>query len=115
MISQYAYMGVKVMSERLFKVEERVAALLKEKPALRSCDRLLIYYYMKIYHQIVTFEHYAFSKDAPTVESIRRCRQKLQEMGKFPPTQSTEHMRDVAMDEYHKYATNEARQCNLFD
>lgn len=102
------------MQESLLSIEEKVAKILSEEPVLRSCDRRLIFRYMKRYHQIYTFEDYAFSKEAPTVESIRRVRQKLQEMGKYLPTESTEDMREREMDRYHNYATEQDRQGDLF-
>ncbi len=58
-------------------VKSRVKLILATvKEAVRN-DRILTMVYMQEFHGITTFEQYARRSDVPTLESIRRTRQKL--------------------------------------
>ena len=86
-------------------VGERVESLLEEFELARGDDRFLIAAYMMKFHGISTFKEYYLRKDSPTVESIRRIRQKIQAKGLFPPVdEKVVDGRIKAEGEYHQFA-----------
>lgn len=88
------------MSE-LKTIEEKVIALLKKYPALRSSDKMLIAAYYNTYHKILTFKEFAYSgKIVPQAESIRRVRQLLQAAGLFLATEETRAHREELKQRY---------------
>lgn len=66
-------------------VREKITEILEEHEMARSDDRFLIAAYMLKYHGVSTFKEYYVREDTPTVESIRRIRQKIQAKGLFRP------------------------------
>lgn len=75
----------KVISD-LQDVEERVCLFLQKNEHHRNCDKCLIWDYWKEvdYLTYLPNEHEIHNLTHP--ESIRRVRQRLQEMGLWPPT-----------------------------
>ncbi len=69
--------------EELKFVEDKVASILKEVPAARNSDRLLVTIYLRSFHDITTFYQYCEKKDAPSLESITRARRKIQGRGEY--------------------------------
>lgn len=66
---------------KLKKVSQMVREVLEQYPDTRSDDRLLIYTIYRNYYGIVNdkFVNVIMRHDLPNFESIRRCRQKIQE------------------------------------
>lgn len=66
---------------KLRKVSQMVREVLENYPDTRSDDRLLIYTIYRNYYGIVNdkFVNVIMRHDLPNFESIRRCRQKIQE------------------------------------
>jgi len=75
---------------KLHSIEKRVKEILINHVKARNSDRYLIAAYLEIYEGITTFKEYYqatnLNKDAVTVESIRRCRQKIQARKELMPT-----------------------------
>lgn len=79
----------------LIKVSDRVEFLLKNYPQTRDCDKILWLSYMNLFLKMrekmnidksnpyECFKEIFLHEDTPSMESIRRTRQKIQESGKF--------------------------------
>jgi len=93
------------MSE-LRTIEKRVEKILKEDPLTRNCDRHLVSRYMFKYHNITTFTQYEFSSLSPSVESIRRCRQKMQARGDYMASEPVKAIRKANQKVHKSYALN---------
>jgi len=74
------------------KVKNQVFQTLKEYEITRDCDKMLFLAIMAKYYRLKEFlgdDHYRkfrmwfLHENIPSVESIRRCRQKWQEEGHF--------------------------------
>ena len=59
----------------------------------RNSDRELIIIYMQKFGMNLTPQQIQKFRDMPSVETIRRVRQKLQEQGKFPADQAVDDAR----------------------
>lgn len=89
----------------LHTVENKTLDILKDNPRARNDDRVLFAMYMEKHHNISTFEEYVKDYTAPTIESIRRIRQKVQAKGIYIPTEN--HIikrRRKLQAEYSEYA-----------
>lgn len=80
------------MTESLTTIKEKVEKILKEFPKTRDSDKLLWIAYMVIYHDLKHvlgeksyqyFKMMLLDENVPTMESVRRVRQKLQESGNY--------------------------------
>ena len=98
--------------EQLEKVEDKVREILSSIPTTRSSDKLLIMIYMRDNHRINTFMDYVRNDECPSVESIRRCRQKIQAAGDFMSVSQVETARENNEEVYRAYAVGE--QTTLF-
>lgn len=83
------------MIKDLIAVKDRVAYLLSTYPELRDDDKMLWVAYLVTYHQLRAvigeeaygkFKTLLTNRDTPTMESIRRVRQKYQEEGQYVGT-----------------------------
>lgn len=74
-------------------ISERVENILKAVPATRSSDKELLIVYMQKAGMDLTPSQIALFKDLPSMETIRRIRQKLQEDGKYPASKEVEDQR----------------------
>ena len=79
-------MGMSTRKRKLDSVRENVRAVLGVFPATRNDDRVLHAVYLKEFHGVTTLDEYAYDKDLPALETIRRRRQEIQEAGEFLPT-----------------------------
>ena len=59
-------------------VEGRVKMIMDRVPEARSDDRWLFRMYLDEFHRITTFQQYCDNKNCPTIENLRRTRQKIQ-------------------------------------
>ena len=62
---------------------KKVEEILQFCPEARNSDRLLVEIYMKVHHGIREFHDYRKATDAPSLETITRCRRKLQSLGLY--------------------------------
>ncbi len=85
-------------------IEEKVKLILNLNWQARSSDNLLICLYLREYHNIVTFMELHESTTAPSLESIRRTRQKIQAAGLFLATGGVEQGRNGNIVNYEEYA-----------
>lgn len=95
----------------LMEVEERVAYILKNYPEARNSDTFLVLkYWQQIEgrHSIILNDgeipYYCGILTSP--ETIRRTRQKLQEMGLFPAELETKEVRTIREDAFKTWALN---------
>lgn len=65
-------------------VTKTVESILREHKQARNSDKALMAYYMQLSGMNLTKEQLMIFKDMPSMETIRRVRQKLQEDGKYP-------------------------------
>ena len=93
---------------RVREVTPKVIEMLKEHPATRSNDRLLIReIYTKCYgvNPYAPFGEAVMRNDLPSFESIRRARQKVQEYCEdLRAEEPTESIRIAEQEEYLEYA-----------
>lgn len=80
------------MSESLKHTKEKVEFLLSEYPQLRDSDKLLWLAFLSKFHDLKNtlgdeaygkLKQIIMDKKTPTMESVRRVRQKIQEQGLF--------------------------------
>ena len=98
------------MSKRLFTLTEMVKQELEQRPDTRSDDRLLIYTIYRDHYGIVNdkWMNVIFNRELPNFESIRRCRQKVQqECEELRGNKETQQMRLDAQKEYIEFALDE--------
>lgn len=89
----------------LNKIQDQVEQIMKDYYEARNDDKFLIAYFMIKLQDIKTFSEYYHNKDIPTVESIRRVRQKIQSSGKYLPTlEKVRKARRISEEVYRKYA-----------
>lgn len=93
---------------RVREVTPKVVDMLKNNPATRSNDRLLIReIYTKCYgvNPYAPFAEVMMRKDLPSFESIRRARQKVQEYCEdLRAEEPVESIRIAEQEEYIEYA-----------
>ena len=93
---------------RVREVTPKVMEMLKEHPATRSNDRLLIReIYTKCYevNPFAPFGEVVMRNDLPSFESIRRARQKVQEYCEdLRAAEPVESIRIAEQEEYLEYA-----------
>jgi len=80
----------KALLERLRTVKERVEYLLEKYPNARNSDLYLIILYLRKFTELGKYIKYipyeVIRKYDGVMESIRRARQKIQEEGRYLPT-----------------------------
>lgn len=74
-------------------IAERVRNIMQAVPATRSSDKELLIVYMQKAGMDLTPSQIALFKELPSMETIRRIRQKLQEDGKYPASKEVENKR----------------------
>ena len=89
--------------DKLKKVKDMVIFELENRPATRDSDRLLI---VKIYEDFFGIKNEPFfdvlmRDDLPNLESIRRCRAKVQEVR--PDLKASEKVQDFRFDKEQVY------------
>jgi len=76
--------------ERLKTTKSRVIYVLENYPEARNDDRYLWLIYVRIFcpefSKYIKYIPYNILKRAPSFETLRRCRQKIQEQGMYLPT-----------------------------
>lgn len=82
---------------RLNTIRENVRSILARCPETRNNDRMLLACYMLEFHNVTRFYEYAAREDLPSLETIRRRRQEIQEQGLLLPTkEAVAHRRMMA-------------------
>ena len=90
--------------EKLKTIEDKVRSILEVSMIARNDDRLLIATYMRGFHNIHTFNEYYAQKEAPSVESIRRVRQKIQANGECLSDRQVKEARANLEPTYEEYS-----------
>lgn len=80
-------------------IKAQVEAVLASNVAARSSDKVLLVEVLKRYYGVVHIED-ILRDDVPTIESIRRVRQKLQEAGKFTAKAEVQAARNELQEDY---------------
>lgn len=75
------------------KVSERVENILKASHAARNSDRELQIIYMQKAGLELTPKQIELFRKLPSMETIRRTRQSLQEQGKYPADEAVDNAR----------------------
>lgn len=93
---------------RVREVTPKVVEMLKNHPATRSNDRLLIKMIYTDYYKVNPYSPFGevvMRTDLPSFESIRRARQKVQEYCEdLRAEEPTESIRIAEQEEYLEYA-----------
>ena len=96
------------MSDKLITIHKMVENVLRQYPGTRDNDRELIQTLYGLYYEIDYYKPWgAVIKDKrlPSFESIRRCRQKLQEQDEsLRGSKASEEARLDKQEEYLEYA-----------
>lgn len=95
---------------RLKRMQDMVTYLLEKYPKTRDDDRLLIGAVYACFYNVdvanATFKEVLLNDRLPNFETIRRCRQKIQEQNEdLRGTKAKEKKRLNAQKEYIEYAT----------
>lgn len=87
----------------LTAVKQQVEYILKNFPETRDNDKKL---QVKVLTQFYGVEKITdiMKPGIPSLESIRRCRQKLQSDGKYPSTNKTKYVRQEMQETYKHFA-----------
>lgn len=89
---------------KMFHVEERVTEILCQIPESRDDDKLLFKEYLFRFHGIRTFNQYV-KNNTPSIETIRRVRQKIQSNGFYLPLKENTRIRRMKTEQnYRDYA-----------
>lgn len=78
-------------------IKDRVEAILKASRAARNSDKDLQIIYLQKAGMNLSYEQIKVFKELPSMETIRRIRQSLQEQGKYPADS------EVEKERYNKY------------
>lgn len=90
------------MSE-LNRVKQQVEYVLKNYPETRNDDKKLTAYVLKEFYNVSCIDDIC-KPEIPSLESIRRCRQKLQEQGKYEATERVRKRRAELQEIYKEFA-----------
>ena len=80
-------------------ITDRVEAILKHDQQSRNSDKRLLVVYMQKAGMELTPKQIEIFKQMPSMETIRRIRQKLQEEGRYPASEAVDKAR---FDKYQK-------------
>lgn len=89
------------MIKHIKTTKHRVYKLLEDYPTLRDCDKKLWLAYMNTYHGLrdhcdyMSFKKMLLDPKTPTMESVRRVRQKIQENGEFVGERRQQRMEEA--------------------
>jgi hypothetical protein len=87
----------------LNKVKSQVEYMLNKYPKTRDNDKLLQVLILKEFYGVETIDDILNPK-VPSLESIRRCRQKFQSQGKYESTKSVYDARQQLEETYRQFA-----------
>ncbi len=84
--------------------ENRVRQIMKDNPSTRSSNDELVIKTYESYGLTLTPEQIALLKQAPSFETITRCRRKIQENGEFEATATVQALRKKQEHVYIDYS-----------
>jgi len=98
------------MKDEIESIKDVVIYCLDNFPETRSCDKKLIFKVLLETGFAFRIEKgigfsYEKIQEMPSFESIRRTRQKLQELGEFLPTEKVQEFREQNKQEMHEINT----------
>jgi hypothetical protein len=85
-------------------IEKRVESILEISKLARNSDKYLLAKYFDLFHDITSLYGLWRDKTAPSTESIRRCRQKIQARGEYLSDETIQKMREVEQKRFHDYS-----------
>jgi hypothetical protein len=91
------------MGNNLQQVKQKVEYVLANYPETRNNDKKLQVRILKTFYGVDRIED-ILRPDVPNLESIRRCRQKLQEDGKYKSSDEVAAAREDQQDVYREFA-----------
>jgi len=89
----------------LNQVKTQVEYTLNNYPATRNDDKLLQVTILKKFYGVKSIDDILKPK-VPSLESIRRCRQKLQSEGKYKSSINTKEARQMQQETYRQFAAS---------
>ena len=92
---------------RLLNIEQGLTEILRTKEETRSNDKLLYKAFLeyKGYDTDISLCDFLESTDYPNLESVRRCRQKIQvKHPELRPPEEEQMVRNMMQSEYREYA-----------
>lgn len=101
-----------MMDKSLRTLTQKVWWCLENYPETRSSDRSLILHVYQVFYGVFTTPFYKVMDDGdlPSFESIRRCRQKIQEEREdLRAVKPVEDIRIAKQEEYIEYAKGDIR------
>lgn len=101
-----------MMDKSLRTLTQKVWWCLENYPETRSSDRSLILHVYQVFYGVFTTPFYKVMDDGdlPSFESIRRCRQKIQEENEdLRAVKPVEDIRIAKQEEYIEYAKGDIR------
>lgn len=91
-------------------IADRVKEILTDHEDARNSDRMLYFYYLKLYFPSildVSMSQFLAMKHAPSIESIGRARRKIQELyPELRPNELTKKSREEREEEFLEFARN---------
>lgn len=87
----------------LDQVKTQVEYTLKIYPEARNNDKLLQVLVLKNFYGVVSIDD-ILKPRVPSLESIRRCRQKLQSDGQYPSAEVVKRAREQQEEAYREFA-----------
>ncbi|GIW49171.1 MAG: hypothetical protein KatS3mg079_647 [Caloramator sp.] len=87
----------------LHRVKQQVEFILNNYPETRNDDKKLTAYILKEFYKVNLIDDIC-KPEIPSLESIRRCRQKLQEQGKYQATEKVKKRRTELQETYKEFA-----------
>jgi hypothetical protein len=87
---------------KLHDVKEQVEHVLSRCSSARDDDKMLQVLVLREFYNIDISE--LLKPNVPSLESIRRCRQKLQAEGKYPSSRRTKQIRQEMEETYRQFA-----------
>ncbi|WDU84231.1 hypothetical protein [Caloramator sp. Dgby_cultured_2] len=87
----------------LHNVKQQVEFILQNYPETRNDDKKLTAYVLKEFYNVESIDDIC-KPEIPCLESIRRCRQKLQEQGKYQGAERIKKRRTELKEVYKEFA-----------
>lgn len=81
------------MSDKIKAVSDRTEKILEIFPETRNSDKKLIVKYLKVYHNAKLIDD-ILDEDVPAMETVFRCRRRIQEEGKYLAEEPVEEARN---------------------
>lgn len=88
---------------KLAKMKKQVLDILEHNPLARDDDKLLQVLLLKKFYEVKSIDD-LLDKKVPSLESITRCRRKIQSEGLYVSTKDVRKARAVEAESYREFA-----------